>query len=335
MMNKIEFKKYFTILIIIGCLSLSGCLSSGELVRPELPSLAYARQMHSERFNEESPSAPVGVRVFDDNDQAEPIAPLAKPAFSSDSRASLQFVKQLPPEEQGVMGDIVTNMPKDLNAPNHQPEAGYQVQRSSNPNVRPYHGPLHLGEPGASASLWRASGQGSQLYRDHRAFQPMDLITILIAEKSEGTKEADTDTKKDSTFLMGISKFFNFTDDIEAKNPGVTSSQLLDTNVQNAFTGEGETSRKGSLKASLSAVVVEVYPNGIMRIEGEKIISVNNEEQIIVLSGLVRPKDVNSNNEVMSDKIANIRIDYFGKGVIGEVQSAGWLGRVISSLWPF
>ncbi len=118
-------------------------------------------------------------------------------------------------------------------------------------------------------------------------------------------------------------------------NPGIDTSTLVNTNVQNEFTGEGETTREGSLEARIAAIVVEVLPNGVLRVEGEKILAVNNEEQVMVISGLVRVRDLGSNNEVVSSKIANLRIDYFGKGVVGESQYAGWLGRVISSIWPF
>ena len=71
-----------------------------------------------------------------------------------------------------------------------------------------------------------------------------------------------------------------------------------------------------------------------MRVAGKKIVAVNNEEQTIVISGLVRPRDISSSNEVMSSQIANMRIDYFGQGVISEKQSPGWLLRVLDKLWP-
>ena len=82
-------------------------------------------------------------------------------------------------------------------------------------------------------------------------------------------------------------------------------------------------------------MVAEVLPSGILRIEGQKIISVNSEEQVMVISGLVRPRDINSANEVDSSKIANMRIDYYGKGIVGEAQVGGWLGRLMRLIWPF
>ena len=78
-----------------------------------------------------------------------------------------------------------------------------------------------------------------------------------------------------------------------------------------------------------------MLPSGLLRIEGEKIISVNNEDQVMVISGLVRQRDINSNNEVASGSIAQMRIDYFGKGVVAETQIGGWLGRILRIIWPF
>jgi flagellar L-ring protein precursor FlgH len=82
-------------------------------------------------------------------------------------------------------------------------------------------------------------------------------------------------------------------------------------------------------------VVAEVLPSGLLRIEGEKIIAVNNEEQIMVISGLVRQRDISSDNEVNASKIAQIRIDYYGNGTVGEAQYGGWLARALRIVWPF
>ena len=81
-------------------------------------------------------------------------------------------------------------------------------------------------------------------------------------------------------------------------------------------------------------MVVEVLPSGILRIEGEKIVAVNNEDEVMVISGLVRPEDVTSANEVRSSKVANMRIDYFGQGTVGDAQNGGWFSRILRRFWP-
>ena len=80
---------------------------------------------------------------------------------------------------------------------------------------------------------------------------------------------------------------------------------------------------------------MEVLPNGLLRIEGSKIISVNSEEEIMVISGLVRQRDVLATNEVASSRIANMRIDFYGQGVVADKQSPGWGARIFDTIWPF
>ncbi|MBX7144138.1 MAG: flagellar basal body L-ring protein FlgH [Oligoflexia bacterium] len=219
-------------------------------------------------------------------------------------------------------------------------EPEFHVERSSMQNTRPYEGSLNYGDPGVTASLWQESRSGSELYRDDRAWQPMDLITIVVTERSEGKKEANTEVKEKSTVEAAIDNLLGYETDIkqglQGRNNGVPDlSSLVKASSQNDFKGEGKTNRKGSLTARISAMVAEVLPSGILRIEGKKIISVNSEEQIMIITGLVRPRDINSDNEVDSSKIAQLRIDYYGEGTVGEAQDGGWLSRMMRKLWPF
>lgn len=214
------------------------------------------------------------------------------------------------------------------------------VEPSKMQHSREYSGPLALGEPGVSASLWQESRSNNELFRDDRAWQPMDLLTIVVSEKSEGKKEANTEVKEQSTVEAAINNLLGYETDLkkllDSKTTGTADvTKLLGASSKNDFKGEGKTNRKGSLTAKISAMVAEVLPSGILRVEGKKIISVNSEEQIMIISGLVRPKDISSENEVDSSKIAQLRVDYYGEGAVGESQSGGWLGRALRTIWPF
>lgn len=208
------------------------------------------------------------------------------------------------------------------------------VSNVEKPSVN-YKSPLSLGEPGISASLWNESRGDNDLFRDGRAWRPMDLVTILISENSEGSKSADTEVKSKSTIQIALEKLFGYETDATKSRASLDPTALVQGDVQNDFKGEGKTNRKGALKATISAMVAEVLPSGILRVEGQKIISVNNEEQVLVISGLVRPRDVTSDNEVDSRRVANMRIDFYGQGTIGEAQYGGWLGRLLRVIWPF
>ena len=186
-----------------------------------------------------------------------------------------------------------------------------------------------------TTSLWQEGRRENSLYRDERAWRPLDLITILVIESSEGSKEAETEIKGKSSVLASIESWLGIEASIKDRNSQMQFPDLIKANTTNDFKGEGETTRKGSLKGVISGMVVEVLPGDVLRIEGKKIIAVNQEEQIMVISGLVRPRDIDSNNQVDSAKIANLRIDYYGNGTVGEAQMGGWASRLIRILWPF
>lgn len=211
---------------------------------------------------------------------------------------------------------------------------GVHVERSGN-RARPYAGPLELGDPGVTSSLWRESRAGNEVFRDFRAWQPMDLLTIVVTERSRGMHDADTEVKSTSQVLAAIQNFLGLEEQTEQWNHPPNLSSLVRAQTQNNYKGEGLTNRQAELTARISAVVAEVLPSGLLRIEGEKIISVNNEEQVMVISGLVRQRDINSLNEIDSSKVAQMRIDYYGKGTVGEAQRGGWIARLMRYVWPF
>jgi flagellar L-ring protein FlgH len=196
-------------------------------------------------------------------------------------------------------------------------------------------GKLRFKRPSGSSSLWRESAGRGGMYHDLRAWMPMDLITVIISERSEGRKEADTQIESSSVITSAVNKLFGIETTIGDKNTQVTPSALLDARTNRQYDGQGETIRRDVLTGSISGMVLEVLPSGILRIEGKKITSVNGEEQVMVLSGLVRPRDVSSNNEVRSNQIANMRIDYYGNGIVSDVQKPGFITRLIYAIWPF
>jgi flagellar L-ring protein precursor FlgH len=196
--------------------------------------------------------------------------------------------------------------------------------------------PYATGQATANPSLWPDESQGASLFTDFRAFHSMDVITILVKENNEGKKRTNTNARGSFSLLAGISNFFGIeTSKWAANNEALDPSQLINAKTESNFRGEGETNRKGTLTAALSAVIMEVLPNGLMRIEGSKIVSVDDEEEVMVISGLVRARDINSQNQIESNRVANMRIDFYGRGVLAEKQSPGWGARLMNYIWPF
>ena len=133
----------------------------------------------------------------------------------------------------------------------------------------------------------------------------------------------------------GISSLFGFEKELEDKNENLDTTALVDANFDNQFSGSGKTTRSEDLAATLTTQVVEVYPNGNLKIRGGKSVTVNNENQIIYLTGIVRPYDVTADNTVDSGNILNAQIAYTGKGAISDKQKPGWLMRIFDTNWPF
>ena len=186
--------------------------------------------------------------------------------------------------------------------------------------------------PQTPGSLWTESRGG--LFQDVKGETVGDIITVVIVENASATKEAKTETDRTSTMSAGVTNLLGLEGTI-GKATGIDPSSLVDASAVNEFKGNGKTSRKENLVATLTTQVVEVLPNGNLRIEGNKTVTVNSETQIVKLSGIIRPTDVSPGNIVDSKNILNARIAYVGEGVVSDKQHQGWLVQVLDQIWPF
>ncbi len=184
----------------------------------------------------------------------------------------------------------------------------------------------------SSGSIWQAHSSG--FTEDFKARRRGDIVTIVITETASASKEANTDTSRNSTINAGIPYFMGLEKAGVIKN-NVDLSKLLNANVESTYKGAGSTSRKESLNATISAKVIDVLPNNNLLIEGRRNVKVNNEDQVIIIEGTIRPSDIGSDNTVNSIYVADARISYGGKGIISDRQSPGWLMNVVDKLWPF
>lgn len=186
----------------------------------------------------------------------------------------------------------------------------------------------------SQGSLW--PGEQHSLYADHKARTTGDIVTVTISEKASASKEASTDSDRSSSISASIPNFLGLeASDMMAQNPNIDLASLIKAEFANSFQGAGKTVRKEDLVASLTTQVIEVYPNGNLKIRGGKEVRVNNETQVIYLTGIVRPVDIMANNTIDSKHVLNARISYTGKGAISDKQSPGWGTRIIDNIWPF
>jgi flagellar L-ring protein FlgH len=175
--------------------------------------------------------------------------------------------------------------------------------------------------PAVAVDLYQEQ-QYRPLVADARARHIGDSITVQVFETSSASASADTNTKRQTEAGIGG------TWDI-GPSTRVGSAK---GSLNNDFKGGARTQRAGRLLASLTVTVVGVEPNGDLRIAGEQVLEVNNEEQMIRLEGRVRPQDISENNAVVSSRIADARIQYVGDGVLAEGQRQGWITKVLTWL---
>jgi flagellar L-ring protein precursor FlgH len=164
----------------------------------------------------------------------------------------------------------------------------------------------------------------NSIFSDYKAHRVGDLITIHIIEFANGANETSTNTDKQTS--------------AGAKGEGSGALDFIplfgfNTSNETAFKGDGQTSRRGTLTAKMSAVIKAVDQNGNLRIEGSREVEVNNEKQLTTLSGLVRPEDITAGNIVFSYNIAEARITYKGKGTLNAANKAGFLSRIFNFIF--
>jgi len=184
-----------------------------------------------------------------------------------------------------------------------------------------------------AGSLWKQNN--SSIFSDRKARTIGDIVTVIISEQASASKQATTATDRTTNMAASIPNFFGLENKDFWGDNDIDLSNLVNADFTNSFAGNGTTTRKEDLTASLSTQVVGRYPNGQLKIRGGKEVMVNNEVQIIYLTGIIRPVDITAANTVSSAKILNARISYTGKGSVSDKQKPGWAMRILDNVWPF
>jgi flagellar L-ring protein precursor FlgH len=187
-------------------------------------------------------------------------------------------------------------------------------------------------------SLWSTQSRYGSLFSDTKARNVNDILTVNIVETTDVSSDASTQLSSSGSTESGITSFFGSPmsfglDNLYGKDDPFDPS--IATEAENKYNGSGSTARKHKFLTTLSARVINVFPNGNMLIKGNREITVNREKQKIFLVGLVRPEDVSAQNVVLSTAIADAKISVTGKGVVSEEQNPGYGSRFYEWLWPF
>jgi len=185
----------------------------------------------------------------------------------------------------------------------------------------------------SNGSIWQASTIA--LTEDGKARRIGDIVTIIVTETASASKEAATATGRSSKISAGIPNMLGLEESKIITSNFADLSKLLNASASSSFDGSGSTSRKETLTATISAKVIDVLPNGNLKIEGRRNVKVNYEEQIVTVKGTIRQRDITAENTINSIYVADAQISYSGEGIISDRQKPGWLMNVLDKLWPF
>lgn len=196
----------------------------------------------------------------------------------------------------------------------------------------PYYAPAipEQATPQATPNGSLFNGEINGLYSDIRARNLGDIITVRLQENTSASKSATTGTSRGTSVNLPTPTVLGR--DLSFR--GYSLSANLEGSTE--FQGDASADQSNRLNGEISVTVIRVLPNGNLLVRGEKWLTLNNGEEYVRLTGMIRPRDVSSDNTVLSNRVANARIEYSGTGSLADTQRQGWLTRFFNGpIWPF
>lgn len=191
--------------------------------------------------------------------------------------------------------------------------------------------PADLRPPAQNNGAIYQSGYDMRLFEDYAARRVGDILTIKLTEETAAKKKADNSEVKQSNVSVTAPTLFGM-----ASKAVLGHSLETEFNATRTFEGQGDAQQSNSLKGSISVTVVEVLPNGNLKVRGEKRVTLNDGDEFVRVSGIVRPIDIDTSNSLPSSKLADATIMYTGEGAVADTSKVGWIGRILlNPLFPF
>jgi len=206
-----------------------------------------------------------------------------------------------------------------------------------NPTTAPGYKPVQMPMPAVQPasynpnSLWRNGSRA--FFKDQRAHQVGDILTVQVNITDKANLSNETQRTRDTKQDSGVDNFFG-----KPKLPIMNTplpTRILTTDSSSSADGKGSINRSEALQTNVAAVVTQVLPNGNLVVEGRQEIRVNFEVRELIVAGIVRPEDIQSDNTIDSSKIAQARIAYGGRGQISDIQQDPWGQQLSQVLLPF
>src|SRR5580692_1389499 len=231
----------------------------------------------------------------------------------------------------GVAGCASLDRLKDIGNP---PPLSPVSNPTTAPGYKPVQMPMPTPQPATfnPNSLWRNGSRA--FFRDQRAHQVGDILTVKVNINDTAQFQDQTQVQRTSTEDSGITNFIGAN---TIKNPAkaVLPGALITADSNTQSNALGSINRTDQLLTNVAAVVTQLLPNGNMVIEGKQEIRLNTEMRVLIVAGVVRPEDIESDNAIDLPKIAEARVAYGGKGTLSTIQPPPWGNQALSVLLPF
>jgi flagellar L-ring protein FlgH len=183
-------------------------------------------------------------------------------------------------------------------------------------------------------SLWQPGA--TTFFRDSRAWKVGDIIRVVVEIKDSASLNNSTKHNRSGNDSLGIPNLFGKEKALKANLPTAANlGSLVSTSSTRNHTGAGDISRKEDIRTEIAATVTKVLPNGNLIVQGNQEVRVNYELREVKIAGIIRPKDITSNNTINTNQMAEARISYGGRGVVSDVQQPRIGSQVIDIISPF
>jgi flagellar L-ring protein precursor FlgH len=210
----------------------------------------------------------------------------------------------------------------------------------TNPTTAPGYRPVSMPMPAPQVaednpnSLWRAGARA--FFKDIRAKAVGDILTVKLTVTDSATLNNKTERDRSDTEDTDATRLFGLEAEFAKKFPQAIAASAL-TSLGNRLdtTGEGKMTRNESITLTFAATVTQILPNGNFVVMGRQELVVNKEIRELLVTGVIRPEDIESDNTVTHDKIAEMRAHYGGRGTLSDLQAPRWGWQVLDILFPF
>ncbi|GJE60653.1 flagellar basal body L-ring protein FlgH [Methylobacterium trifolii] len=204
-------------------------------------------------------------------------------------------------------------------------QAGYKPVRLPMPDVQPV--------SYAPNSLWRTGSRA--FFKDQRAARVGDLVTVKVNVTDKANLNNETKRSRSNTEGVGVPNAVGLEKNAAILGFGLSPDKLFSANSNSSSDGVGSVQRAETVTTNVAAIVTQILPNGNMVVEGKQEIRINFEVRELIVAGVVRPEDIESDNTIDSAKIAQARIAYGGRGQITDVQQPRYGQQLIDIVLPF